>query len=194
MTWRMLTPAVLGSLALFVGCATQGRVAVDSEDPFISTTTDSKDYETVAQQMARDIVTVPQIANAQTPPTIAFAKVVNRSAIPLDTEMFLEKIRTLLMKNVGGKIVFLDRAKSEEVIRERDMKRAGEVTASSKKAVLGADYFLTGSVSSIDKGDGKWRSTMMRYEFRLTDAESTQLIWANDYEVKKVGKKSLADQ
>ena len=194
MTWRMLTPAVLGSLALFVGCATQGRVAVDSEDPFISTTTDSKDYETVAQSMARDIVTVPQIANAQTPPTIAFAKVVNRSAVPLDTEMFLEKIRTLLMKNVGGKIAFLDRAKSEEVIRERDMKRAGEVTASSKKAVLGADYFLTGSVSSIDKGDGKWRSTMMRYEFRLTDAESTQLIWANDYEVKKVGKKSLADQ
>ena len=194
MTWKMLVPVVIGSLALLVGCAEQGRVPVDREDPFISTTTDSKDVETVAQQMAREIVTVPQIANAQTPPTIAFAKVENRSSVPLDTKMFLEKIRTLLMKNTGGKIAFLNRDKAEEIYRERDMKRSGEVAGGPKKAVLGADYFLTGTVSAIDKGDGKWRSTFMRYEFNLTDAESSQLIWANEYEVKKVGKKGMFDQ
>ena len=195
-SFRALIPVVIGALALITGCADYGRVATDSEDPFNSTTTDSKDYETVAQQMARDIVAISQIANAapEKAPTIAFEKVVNRSSEPLDTDIFLEKIRSLLMQYGGGKIAFLDRAQTQAVLAERDLKRKGEVTASSKKAVLGADYFLTGSIRTIDKTDGKVRSTLTRYEFRLTDAESTQLIWAKDYEVKKTGKKGTYDR
>ncbi|HUW30235.1 MAG TPA: hypothetical protein VM223_01345 [Planctomycetota bacterium] len=194
MMHKSLIPLVFGIVAMAAGCADYGRVAVDSEDPFNDTTTDSKDYVTVAQAMARDIVQVQQISQAEKPPTVAFARVENRSSIPLDTTMFLEEIRTLLSKNVGGKIIFLDRAKSEEVLRERDLKRSGELTSSSKKAVLGADYFLTGSISTIDKTDGKERTTMMRYEFRLTDAESTQIVWVNDYKVKKYGKKGLYER
>ena len=194
MTRKLLIPLAFGIVALAAGCADYGRVPVDSEDPFNDTTTDSKDFVTVAQAMARDIVQVSQIAQAEKAPTVAFAKVENRSSIPIDTKMFLEEIRMLLIKNVGGKIIFLDRARSEEVLRERDLKRSGELTSSSKKAVLGADYFLTGSISTIDKADGGERTTMMRYEFLLTDAESTQIVWANDYKVKKYGKKGLYDR
>jgi PBP1b-binding outer membrane lipoprotein LpoB len=194
MSFKSFIPFALICLALFAGgCAYQGRVAVDSEDPFISTTTDSKDIETIVQEMARSIVTVPQIANAQQPPTIAFASMVNKGPVPLDTEMLLEDIRTLLINNAGNKMVFLNRAKAEEVYRERESKRAGEITASTKKAVLGADYFLTGTIRSLDKTDGSMRSTYIVYNFNLTDAESMQIVWENSYKTKKVGKKGLYD-
>ena len=79
------------------------------------------------------------------------------------------------------------------VQRERQLKREGEVTSSSKKGVLGAAFFLTGKISTIEKTDGRRRSTATYCSFSLTDAESMQLIWENDYEFKKAGKKGLFD-
>jgi len=185
---------VIVAVAVACGCVDYGRVAVDSEDPFHGTTLDSKDLLSTAEKMARSIVRIPQIANADKPPTIAFARVTNRSSEPIDTDLYLEEIRTRLIRHTAGKLVFLDRARSEEILRERELKRTGEVTASSKKAVLGADYFLTGSIRSIDKGSGRVRSTATFCRFRLTDAESMQIIWEDRYEVKKIGKQGVWDR
>jgi len=191
---KALIPVVIMAVAMVCGCVDYGRVAVDSEDPFHGSTLDSKDLLSTAEKMARGIVRIPQIATADKPPTVAFARVTNRSSQPLDTDLYLEEIRTRLIKHTGGKLIFLDRARSEEVLRERELKRTGEVTASSKKAVLGADYFLTGSIRSVDKGSGRVRSTATFCRFRLTDAETMQIMWEDSYQVKKIGKQGVWDR
>ena len=73
-------------------------------------------------------------------------------------------------------------------------KRRGEFSASRKGHLSGADFFLTGTLDSIDKASGGIRSTYTRYSFRLTEAESGDIYWEDDYEVKKIGKAGLYDR
>jgi uncharacterized protein (TIGR02722 family) len=184
---------ILFALTL-AGCVAEtSRVDVATDDSG-STETSSKDLVAVAQNMARSLIQLPQISNAKTPPRIAFADVKNETNEIINKNLFIEKMRTLLLKNAGGRMVFLDRELSEQIAKEREMKRAGEVTSSGSKTRSGADYFLTGKLSSIDKQSGKKRSTYTRYAFRLTDAESTDILWEDEYEVKKVGSAGLYDR
>lgn len=190
---KTLIPVAFVALAMLSGCAYVERVAPDSEDKVLSTTLGSKDIEAAVQKMARSIIKIPQIANAEKPPTVAFATLINNSSEPIETNLFLKQIRTLLMQHSGGKIAFLNREVSEQVLRERDLKRKGEITSSARKGVLGADFFLAGSIDALDKTDGKRSSTYTVCTLELTDAESMLLVWADDFEVKKSGKTGLFD-
>ena len=147
-----------------------------------------------SRKMAEAIVQLPQIANATKPPSVAFVAVKNNTNEYIDTSAFLRKIRTHIMSHAGGKIGFLDREIKESILEERGLKREGVVGASGQKILLGADYFLTGAISSIDtRGRGR-QSTYMLYSFRLTDSESGLVIWEDDYEVKKAALKPIWDR
>ncbi|MCB0307913.1 MAG: hypothetical protein KDD48_00960 [Bdellovibrionales bacterium] len=182
-------------LGLLVGCvAKSNRVGVDTDEPFSDTETSSKDLVVVSEEMVRSLLQLPQISKATKPPRIAFSDVKNETNEILNKNLFIEKMRTLLLKNAAGKMVFLDREISSDIEKERAAKRSGSVTSSSSKTKSGADFFLTGKLSSIDKQSGGKRSTYTRYAFRLTDAESTDILWEDEYEVKKVGKAGLYDR
>lgn len=170
------------------------RVGVDTDEPFSDVETSSKDLEAVAEKMAKSLITMPQIYNATSPVRIAFSDVKNETNEILNKNLFIEKMRTLLLRNGQGKMVFLDREISEDIMKEREQKRAGQLSASSARMRSGADFFLTGKLSSIDKVSGNQRSNYTRYSFRLTDAESTDILWEDDYEVKKVGSAGVYDR
>lgn len=185
---------LLGSV-LMLGCvAKTNRVGVATDEPFSDTETSSKDLLTVAERMTGSLLNLPQISKATTPPRIAFSDVKNETNEVMNKNLFIEKMRTLLLKNAAGKMVFLDREISEDIMKERAEKRKGDLTSSKSAIRSGADYFLTGKLSSIDKVSGGKRSTYTRYAFRLTDTETTDIVWEDDYEVKKVGSAGLYDR
>lgn len=186
----MIALLLIPMMACSVGKTT--RVDIDSDD-FDSTETSSKDLQAVAQQMSRAIIGLHQVQNSSTPPRIAFADVKNETNEIINENLFIEKMRTLLLKNAQGRLVFLDRELSQEIFNERDMKEAGAYSGQAKGKVSGADYFLTGKLSSIDKVSGKKRSTYTRYAFRLTDANDSVIIWEDEYESKKVGSAGTYD-
>jgi len=189
---KVIAPVLFASLALVCGCGPQyGVMSPEDDDDLGSTTAGSKEFKEMTQEMARDLIALKQFAEAAKPPTIAFSKIENRGTEPIDTNMFQEEIRTLLLQGASGRFAFLNRAKMQDVLNERDMKRKGEVDSTEKKNLLGADYFLSGSISSIDKGDGDKRVTYSRFGFNLTDAESSQIIWEKSYDVKKWSKKQV---
>lgn len=193
--WRTTCVAAVLALAAS-GCAgpMSARVDPDATSTMGDTTTDSQDLRTIAQRMARSLITIPQIARAETPPRIAFLDVRNRTNQIIDKEIFLNSIRTLLIQNSQGRVVFLDRTRINEVIAERELKRKQIVGASDRKILSGADFFLTGELNAIDKVEGAARSTYTRYTFRLTDTESSDIIWEDVYEVKKLGRRGVFDQ
>lgn len=180
---------------LSVGCGSTGpktvRVSPDQDADISDTTTSSQDLRVVTQKMAASIGSTPRVANAQEPVIIAFLKVDNRTGEYLDTQMFLEKIRTELIRYGGGKLTFLDREHTQEILRERSAKRDGEITANKLDYRYGADFFMTGEISSIDKQVQSTRSTYTRYSFRLVDAETEVIIWEDGYEVKKITETAL---
>jgi len=185
---KNLAVVLMPALAVLAGCGIPaGRVDPQSESRHLAID-NTKDIIAMTNQFARSLVTTYQIANAEKPPTIAFAEVRNMTNRPMNTNMYLRQVRAELIKNTGGKMTFLDRESSEAVLREREMKRAGEVTASEKKSVLGADFILTGNIDTIEHTLGRERRVYARYAFRLTDAESTAIVWEDFYEVAMEGK------
>jgi PBP1b-binding outer membrane lipoprotein LpoB len=98
------------SLVVISGCmGTTRRVEVGREQVTDPTSMNIQDFETIAQRMTRSMIQLPQIQKASEPPTIAFISVTNRSNDYVDKNAFLEKMRTLLIKHSGGRMVFLDR-------------------------------------------------------------------------------------
>ncbi len=173
---------ILLAVAL-TGCTSETRrVEVGRELVSDPTSISIQDFETISQKMVRSMIGLPQIQNASSPPIIAFLSVENRSNDYIDKKAFLEKMRTLLLKHSGGRVTFLDRHHLESLKREQDAKESGEFTSSSQTQFLGADYFLTGVISSINAAGGSERSIFRRYSFRLTDAHSSVIIWEDEYE------------
>ena len=78
-----------------------------------------------------------------------------------------------------------------QIQEERKAKRDGERTASKSVNVYGADYFLTGKIFSDTQVQGGKRYTFARYAFRLTDAETSAIVWENEYESQVLNKKAL---
>jgi len=173
--------------AAAAGCSAQSaRMDVDSEDDALLGAMGSKDFRAVCFEMAQSIVRLPQIQGAANPPTVAFTEMVNQSDELFSADDLLYKMRAELVKNCGGKIVFLDRDIIDRIKAERRDQDRGKVTSSSDRALYGADFFLAGRVESIRRTRGRLETKYMRVAVRLTDARSSAIVWENDYEMKKL--------
>jgi len=185
----------LALAAVVTGCAGQtARMDLDSEDDALLGGIGSKDFRSACFEMAQSMVRLPQIQNAAKPPTIAFVDMVNNSDEILNADDLLYKMRTELIKNSGGKMVFLDRDIIEQIRIERRDKQRGKVTTSGGKALYGADFFLAGRVESIRRTRGRRQTKYMRISVRLTDASSSAIVWENDYELKKMVVRGVYDR
>jgi len=177
------------------GCAGRTvRIDPDSEDGGLVGAMSSKDYRAVCFEMAQSMVRLPQIQNAANPPTIAFTEIVNNSDELMDSDAILYKMRTELVKNCAGRIVFLDRDILDKVKQERRDKDRGKVTSSGDRPMYGADYFLSGRIESIRQVRGRDMTRYMRISVRLTDASSSAIVWENDYEMKKLARAGTYDR
>lgn len=189
--WILLATA---AVSLILGCGSAGRVDVDDarEEGWGATGTSSQDIQSMCRQMAGELLALPAIKQASAPPTIALLHMENKTNEYMDTDLVLRKIRIAMMKAVGGKIIFIDRASYEAVAQERKAKQAGSVTQNPARAnekVLGADYFLTGEVAAVVSRVSKGKTEYTVWSFRLTDAQTSQVIWEDSYEFKKYHKK-----
>ena len=176
-----------------MGCTgTVTRRPVDDE--VVKTTKVTEvDLRTMCEKMARSMIELPQIAQAVNPPTIAFLEMKNRTTQAIDSYNLLSSIRKKLLKFGGGKFVFLDREVIEKLKRERRLKRKDEITSSSQQDLAGADFFLTGRAFSEERRSRKGvREVYYRFSFRLTDAESSSIVWEDDYEFKKAAQVGTA--
>ena len=119
-TSRFLLAGFIASSAFFAGCATTEGVKNPSGVPvtemrpdergFVAGTgIESQDLVAVTDRMARSILGIPQIARAQTPPSVVLDPVVNNTRFPINKDIFLTRIRIQLNSKAAGQVSFLDR-------------------------------------------------------------------------------------
>jgi PBP1b-binding outer membrane lipoprotein LpoB len=189
---------------LATGCATGvknpsgvpvTRMNADEQGFVAGTGVESQDLVAVTDKMARSILAIPQIANAATPPYIVLEPVNNNTRFPINKDIFNTRIRTELNRKSQGKVIFLDRERMAALERERNLKRAGEVTASADPNVQefrGADYFLTGELQGLSTRTRSGTSDYILYAFRLTDVRTSAIVWEDAAEIKKQGLEDAA--
>ena len=119
--------------ALVAGCASSGvknpsgvpvtHMKADEQGFVAGTGMESQDLVMVADKMSRSILSIPQIANAATPPTIVLNPVDNQTRFPINKDIFLTSIQGKLIARAGGKVTFLARSQMAALEQERNLKR-----------------------------------------------------------------------
>ena len=202
---RFLLLVAAAGAALLSGCATAGvqnpagvpvtEMRPDERGFVAGTGIESQDMVAVTDRMARSILAIPQIARAQVPPSVVLDPVVNNTRFPINKDIFLTRIRTQLNSKSAGQVSFLDREMMKTLERERELKRSGQVTASSDPRASefgGADYFLTGKLDGMTTRTSAGTSDYVLYSFRLTDARTSRIVWEDSAEIKKQGLEDAA--
>ena len=190
---NLVTLLLLSLCALACSTPTK-RVDPDKDDDIGGTGIDSADVRTMADSMARSLLNTPALF-ANGTPRVVIKDVANNTRFQIDRSLLVRKLRTQLQQNAQGKIIFLSREDMDSVLAEREAKRSGAVGVTTDPAtgepklgtVAGTDFFLTGTISGISKTSGKDASDYITASFRLVNAETTELVWENDYDVKKTG-------
>jgi len=177
--------------------ATVKEMRPDERGFVAGTGIESQDIVTVADKMSRAIVGVPQIANAQTTPRIVLLPVKNESRFPINKEIFLEEIMSLLNERSNGKVRFLARDRMADLERERELKQTGQLTTTagtdlSKSQFKGADYMLTGKLMSQTTKTTAGTSDYVLYTFELIDPNTSEIIWQGRHNIKKQGLEDAA--
>jgi PBP1b-binding outer membrane lipoprotein LpoB len=203
---QYLTPiAALVLTGLFAGCASSGvknpsgvpvtEMRADERGFVAGTGVESQDLVAVTDKMARSILSIPQIANAQGQPRIVLDPVVNETRFAINKDIFLSRIRAQLNSKAQGKVIFLARDRMAALEKERAMKQSGQVTSSSDPNVVefkGGDYLLTGKLEGLTTRTSAGTSDYVLYTFQLVDFRSTDIIWEDSAEIKKQGLEDAA--
>jgi PBP1b-binding outer membrane lipoprotein LpoB len=200
---KLLLPVT--TAALVAGCASSGvknpsgvpvtRMNADEQGFVAGTGVESQDLVSVSDKMARGILSIPQIANATSPPIVVLDPVENKTRFPINKDIFLTRIRSELNKKSMGKVTFLARDRMAALEKERNLKREGAVTASSdpgKQEFLGANYFLTGTLEGLSTRTKAGTSDYILYAFQVIDARTSAIIWEDNAEIKKQGLEDAA--
>ncbi len=153
---------------------------------------ESQDIASMTDQMVRDMLQLPQLANAQRPPQVIIdeSEFENRSSQRIDKQLIVNRLRVNLSRAAQGRMVFVGRKYADVVDKERQLKRDGVVdsaTTGATRATAGADYRLVGTINSLDARSSQ-SGTAQRYNqitFEMLDLEYGTLVWSNIYEFRK---------
>lgn len=153
---------------------------------------ESQDLVSMTDQMMRDMLKSPLLANQTRPPRVAIDAEYfeNESSNRLNRNSVTDRLRVELNRAAQNSMIFVGRHYSDMVQKERAMKRAGQVDPGSKggtTAPAGLDYRLGGRITSLDAVDTA-SGTASRYHqivFEMVDLETGVIVWSGKYELKK---------
>jgi len=126
-------------------------------------------------------------------PVIIVSDVANRTDEHLDVKQLTDYIQDELINS--GKVRFVNKEQRQKILEEIGFQQSGAVNkATAKKTgrAIGADYILTGSVSSsVHQMDGL-KTVDYQTNLTLTNIETQEFEWSTKYEIKKRFKRSGA--
>ena len=185
---------LLGVAVLTGGCGKK-KFEVTDVDPgqagvVRSSGPESQDVLRVSDLMVRSLAADPAITSSPNPPTIVMLPMENNTRFPFNKGVFSTRLKAQLNKDAKGMMRFVSRDILDEIVTERDAKRAGDVDYDPNRrtnATAGGDYFLKGYAEGLSNTSSKGTSDYIIYTFKLVDAESGIEVWQDLFEVKREG-------
>jgi len=165
-------------------CTSANRRMGLDDDLVIDTDLTVSDLKSAAQKMSRSIAS-SKISSKEKKNRIVFLKIENRTFDDtFDSYNLLSTIRKELMAN--NNFEFIDRKQFPEILKNMT---GTEIEKQKKIAkLMNVDYFLTGRAFAHSIRKEGAREVYYRLSFRLTDAETSGIVWCDDYECKYFGK------
>jgi len=190
-------------LALFVlpflfACGTKvERMDVDTTKDLSGKWNDT-DSRLVAETMIQECLNGPWYAKAVKEtkgqePVVIVGTVVNDSMEHINTSTFIEEMQRALINS--GKVEFVASSSERGEIRQERLEQDEYASEATRKAFgkeVGADYMLSGVLSSITDKEGRKSVIFYQVNLKLINIETNKILWNGQKQIKKyVAKKSL---
>lgn len=125
-------------------------------------------------------------ANPGKKPIVLVDEVENRTDEHIDTQALTEAIRNELLNS--GNIRFADSKNREKILKEVKYQGGGAVSPDQAKKLgkqVGADFMLTGALSSSVHTQDELKTVTYQTNLILTNLESAEIEWSENYQIKK---------
>jgi len=173
------------------GCGgTQVRRMDVNEVKDVSGRWNDTDARLVAEEMIQDSMSRPWLSTAQSrkggPPAVIVQTVRNNSMEHLNTDVFVEELQRALINS--GRIQFVASSEERGEIRgeraDQDL-NASDETRKAHGQEIGADYGLSGTISSIQDREGGESVVLYQVNLKLVDVKTNQIVWNGQKKIKK---------
>jgi uncharacterized protein (TIGR02722 family) len=189
-TFRSLTPLILAGV--LAACATAPKITrIDANETVdLSGNWNDTDSRQVAEEMVKDSLARPWIAEFQAAkklkPRVIVGLVGNKSSEHIATETFVKDLERELTNS--GQVRFVaSKDQRDEVRDERtdQAKNAAVKTAKSMGQEYGADFMLKGQINTIDDQAGKQQLKYYQVELEMIDMLTNEKVWIGQKKIKK---------
>lgn len=199
-TKLFLRAAALLLSAHIVACTPgfEGEYSDPAKAEIIDDKWNETDARKTAEHMIRGMLEKPWLGNFSkshdgNKPLVIVDDVENRTDEHLDVKALTDFIQDELINS--GKVRFINKAQRQKILDELKFQQSGAVNQASAKKQgrqVGADYMLTGSVSSsVHQMDGN-KTVTYQTTLTLTNIETGEYEWSTKYEIKKRFRRSGA--
>lgn len=180
-------------LAWVAGCA--GKVDYGDAGAVETVTVDfgSTDLQLIAEKMARSLLASPVLQQRGQPPVLQVSRFRNKTDEHIDTKAITDKIRTALMQS--GRVRFVAAEVRDEIVEELEyQQKSGYVDEETRKRIgkmVGAEYLLTGEMTSIRKRSGRKTDLYFLVTLNLVDLQTALIAWSEQKEIRKEATRPL---
>jgi uncharacterized protein (TIGR02722 family) len=194
---RMLPVLVLVSAGFVSACqTTQGNYADPNKVEIVDDKWNDSDARLSGEEMIRSALAKRWLVefgreNQGKRPFVLVDDFENRTSEQIDTKAIFEAVRNELINS--GKVRFLDGAQRQKILEEYKYQQSGVVKQGAAKGPgkqQSADFFLVGSLSSIVSEADGYKTVTYQVEMRLTNIESSEIVWTEVKKIKKQFRKS----
>ncbi len=173
-------------VAWLAGCA--GKVEYGEAGAVETVTVDfgSTDLQMIAEKMVRSLLASPVLQGGRQP-VLQVSRFRNKTDEHIDTKAITDKIRTALVQS--GRVRFTAAEVRDEIVDELEyQQKSGYVDEETRKRIggmTGADYLLTGEMTSIRKRSGRKTDLYFLVTLNLVDLQTALIAWSEQKEIRK---------
>lgn len=178
---------------MFTACGTKtytkGKYVDPDEVYLLSDKFVESDLQMIAEQLSESLLSSDMLGSQPTKPAIIISLFTNSTDEHIDILSLTNKMRVKLLKS--NRFVFLNERLRKEMAKEYEYQSSGYVnpeTAKQKGKQIGADWLISGHITSIRQPVGKKEIVYYKTTLEVTDLETSAILWADEVEVKKAFK------
>lgn len=186
---------IFASLAINLGvtsCAKdfEGTYSDPKQVEIVDDRWSQSDAHKVAASMINQVTTKPWLVGFEAAnkkkPIVIVDEIANRTDEHIDTKALTEAMTDELINS--GKVRFVNAEKRKQILEEIKYQNSGTTEAKTKKSMgkqIGADFMLSGAISSSVHTQGGLKTVTYQTALTLTDLETAEIVWSGKEEIKK---------
>ena len=192
----ILLGLVILSNALLGGCSSDRAFSKGEYDDvnqvrLLDDKFNESDAVLLVQDMISSMIENPIFKDAKLPPVVQVEGVRNKTSEHIDTKSMTDSLRTALIKT--GRVRFSNKEDRETVQGEVDYQNeSGRVRTDTQKrrdGTIGADYILSGDLTSNIQEVGSRKLVFYKLTLNLTNLTTGIIEWSEDKPIRKRFKK-----